>query len=73
MIKRLGNVIYWIGSGIVVLLLIGAGFALNASDHAHNGDDRLFVAGLAGTFALLSYLTGLAIRYILSGPSGNRD
>ena len=65
MLVRLGNVLYWIGCAIALLLAIGGVFAgLNESTSTKNAWEVLafFEAG-----ALLAWLAGKGCRYILSG------
>ncbi len=64
MTARLGNVLYWLASGIAVLLGLSgaAGFFVLPNDAA-----GFSLIGAAFVAALLAYLAGRAARYVLSG------
>jgi hypothetical protein len=66
MVARLGNVLYWIGCGVAVLLvasgiMLWVGEGYTRSDHG--------IPGLIGfaVMAVLCWLIGRACRYVLSG------
>lgn len=64
MAGRIGDVLYWLGSGIAVIcLILAAIFAWNRT----GADDRLFAFVLFVVPGLLAWLTGRAARYILAG------
>ncbi len=63
MIKRLGNVLYWLGCGLSVLWLLGCGVAMIYDPRA-NVVGVIFVP-LVGS--ILIWLVGRACRYVLSG------
>jgi hypothetical protein len=63
MVARLGNVLYWAGSGIAILLLAIA----TVSAAWGQGDHRWFPVGLFIAVAVVTWLIGRACRYVLSG------
>ncbi|KAA0583359.1 hypothetical protein FZ983_01715 [Azospirillum sp. B21] len=67
MIARLGNVLYWAGCGIAVLILI---FAALLATELESGQrwNALSVA----LMAVAPWLLGLACRYVLAGPRRRR-
>ena len=60
-LARLGNVIYWLACGIACLLIVAAVFATIA------GHPEPVVLGVVGVLALLVWLGGLAVRYVVRG------
>jgi len=60
MAARFGNVLYWAGCGLAALCVIAAGFGL------FNGAAR-DIPILAIIFAVMFWLGGRALRYILAG------
>jgi hypothetical protein len=61
MIERLGNVLYWLGCGLAVLL---AGLAILM---AWNAPEPVLAAIFFGVPAVVSWLIGCASLYILAG------
>ena len=59
MAGRLGNVLYWTGTGIAIV------FAMFGAIAAVYGG--LFGAGLYWTIGVLARLVGRAVRYVLAG------
>jgi len=71
MIARLGNVVYWICSGIAVMCLFGAAAVIagliGLYQTSMTYQDAAFVTGCFLGFAAFSWGIGRASRYILSG------
>lgn len=65
MLERLGNVLYWLGCTVAMLIALFAVGMYMAE--AHSRADGLFVTGFILAFALAAWLTGRALRYILAG------
>jgi hypothetical protein len=64
MLERLGDVLYWFGSGTAVVFL-ALGGALNLLiDHP---GDRWFLLAICGICAAVAWLMGRACRYVLGG------
>jgi hypothetical protein len=63
MIERLGNVVYWTGSGIAVLFLFLTALHLVSKQ----GD--LFLTILFAVVAVVAWLIGWALRYVLAGTT----
>ena len=61
MTERLGNVLYWAGCILAMALLVGAGWVL-----AETQDPRPGFWAFVLVPAVAAYLTGWALRYILS-------
>jgi hypothetical protein len=80
-IARLGHVIYWLGcAGAVLSVLFGLGaivFGLMGAMGMGSGAAHPFEAMVLGPLVAVlygggSFLLGLTVRYILSGPQGAR-
>ena len=63
MLGRLGNVLYWTGSGIAALFLFLTALHLIGKQ----GD--LFLAILFAAVAVVAWLIGWALRYVLAGTT----
>lgn len=63
MLERLGNVLYWLGM-IVALLILSLPFIALLNGRS---DSFFVVLGFSTIAALLSYGIGWSLRYILSG------
>lgn len=68
-LSRLGNVLYWGGSIIAVLLIVGgiAGFIIGISNGKNDGELFLIVTLYLFAPAIAIWLLGRAARYVLSG------
>jgi len=66
MINRLGNVLYWAVSTIAVVSLIFGGVIAIFMNNA-SWSERLGFVIFAAVFALLSWLIGRALLYVLAG------
>lgn len=62
MISRLGKVLYWLGCGVAVLLLLLAAVIV-----LDPGNDAPFWIGCYIALAVGAWLLGRAARYILAG------
>ena len=62
MLERLGNVLFWLGSAIAVIFVIGA---VVGAVFAHDKEGKMIIAAIALGCAVGAYLCGLAARYIL--------
>ncbi len=63
LLERLGNVLYWLGTGIAVLFF---GISILIA-FAGEGEQRWFSAIMAAVFAVASWGIGRALRYVLAG------
>jgi membrane protease YdiL (CAAX protease family) len=63
MFERLGQVLYWIGSALAALFIVGSVFA---AIHESNGQNWL-VFFFFIVIGVLFWLAGRALKYILSG------
>ena len=63
MLGRLGNVLYWTGSGIAALFLF-----LTAL-HLVSKQSDVFLAILFAAVAVVAWLIGWALRYVLAGTT----
>lgn len=63
MAARFGNVLYWTGCVVGALLMA---LALTAAFNVE-GNDRWFFTLLFGIPAVVSYLIGRALKYVLAG------
>lgn len=66
MLARLGNVLYWAGTGIAALCVIGGG-AFAISIYNYNRADAYFIGALWLVSAAVIWLIGRACRYVLAG------
>jgi hypothetical protein len=66
MLARLGDVLYWLGSGIAVVL-IAWGVILYAEDRGPWAWDWWVPYALLGVPAVVAWLIGRACRYVLGG------
>jgi hypothetical protein len=62
MIARLGNVLYWIGCAAAVLWLALSLYGVSSKHSV----DAIYIIAVVGP-ALVFWLAGRALRYILSG------
>lgn len=73
MVERLGKMIYWVATGLAVLLACAAGFTALQSRHIADDPYAQYGSGDWGTalavlvFAVLLWGAGRAVRYVLSG------
>jgi hypothetical protein len=67
MVARLGNVLYWTGCLVVVLILGALVYAWAAQAL------ELFNVPVLLIIAVLIWLFGLACRYVLGGPQKSRN
>ena len=63
MLERLGNVLYWVATGVAVIAL-GFGIALAIQPNAYNPTGLVLFGAAIG---LVVWLFGRACRYILAG------
>lgn len=67
MAARVGQVLYWIGCGIAVLLLVPSGcLVVTAVDHGLSSSGWFFLVLTTGA-AVLAWAIGRALLYILAG------
>jgi hypothetical protein len=64
MAARIGNVLYWLGCAIATLIAIFAAAIYIAEGRTHS--DGLFVFAVFMAAAILSWVIGRALQYILS-------
>ena len=62
MLAWLGNILYWLGSGIAVLFL-----AMDVASLVWGEGDRATTIIFGFLMAVLSWLAGWALRYVLTG------
>ncbi len=62
-LERLGNVLYWLGTGVAMLF----GIVAIASLVFGEGDGRLWIVGALAVLAIVVWFIGLAARYIMAG------
>lgn len=69
MLARLGNVLYWLGTGLAGLFLAGAAWMTWTIWVELNrpGDDSGFFAFSGAALAVICWLFGRACRYVLAG------
>ena len=67
MLVRLGNVLYWSGTGVAVLfILAGIYYAVPAADGVGDKGWGYYAVRAAGS-AIVAWLIGRAARYVLAG------
>jgi hypothetical protein len=66
MLARLGDVLYWLGCGIAVVLL-ACGVILYAVDRDPSAGGWWFPYAVIGVLAVAAWLIGRACRYVLGG------
>ena len=64
MLARLGEVLYWTGCAIAVVLV---GFLLYLEWVEPHSDKKMFIAAFFGIPAAISWLIGRACLYVLAG------
>ncbi len=65
MLVRLGNVIYWLGCAIAVILFIVAIFGAFAANES--SANRITIAVLSALAGLAAWVIGRACKYVLAG------
>jgi hypothetical protein len=64
MAARLGDVLYWAGSTIALLLVA---FGLGLAGIEKSSEAQLWILGIFGVLAVITWLLGRACRYVLAG------
>jgi hypothetical protein len=66
-VQRTGNVLYWFGSAIAVLLCAGAIVVAGVVINSNSLSEAIFVAGPFLILSGITWLAGRACRYVLAG------
>lgn len=67
MAARLGNVVYWMCSGLAALIILLLAYVVMSYGIGGARGDASFVQGLMFVVAVAIWLFGRAVRYVLGG------
>ena len=67
MLERLGNVIYWLGCALSAVVAIFTGYAFIMMAFYEQKWREMWVLVLFGGIAVIIWVAGRAVRYILVG------
>ena len=66
MLARLGDVVYWLGTGLSILMMF-AGVAAALTSGFGSGQMWIVTLGATAIISLVPYLAGRSFRYVLAG------
>jgi hypothetical protein len=67
MLARLGDVLYWLGSGIAIVILAFGAWLVLRGNLGGRPEDWWIVPAIFIGYALAAWLIGRACRYVLAG------